>query len=123
MYFICTVFFPGPLPPKTIQVQTKTSTSLLLEWQPPPQPHGSILQYGIRYQILFTPNRFDDYTFYYPIHLSVNSTETSVYLRGLEPYSDYQFCVRTQNEVYTSSNSICIERGTFEDGMSATSLS
>ena len=122
MYFICTVYFPGPLPPKTIQVQTKTSTSLLIEWQPPPQPHGSIIQYGIRYYGRFTPNRVD-YTFSRSVTLSVNSTETSVYLSGLEPYSDYQICVYTQNEVYTNSYTSsysCIRRSTFEDGMSAT---
>ena len=119
MYFICTVYFPDLLPPKTIQVQKKTSTSLLVEWQPPPQPHGSIIQYGIRYYGLSTPNRVD-YTFYHLVILRVNATETSVYLSGLEPYSDYQICVYTRNEVYTRSNYICITRRTLEDGMSAT---
>ena len=116
MYFICMVYFPGPLPPKTIQVQIKTSTSLLIEWQPPPQPHGSIIQYGVYYDGRFTPNRVDN-NFYRSVTLSVNFRETSVYLSGLEPYSDYQICVFTRNEVYTSSYS-CIRRSTFEDGMS-----
>ena len=112
-------YFPGPLPPKTVQVQTKTSTSLLIEWQPPSQPHGSITQYGVYYYRWFTPYRVD-YIFYRSATLSVNSTETSVYLSGLEPYSDYQICVYTRNEVYTRNDYICIRRRTLEDGMSAT---
>lgn len=113
---VCTFshYFPGPTaPPQNVVSTSKTSTSLLVSWDPVPAIHqnGLITQYDIEY---------NQSTF---LQLSSSLTETvaadnmSILLNGLEEYVIYSVRVRGHTSIgagpYSSSQLI----QTLEDGI------
>lgn len=105
---MCELHIEPTSAPQNIRDIDKTSTSILLSWDPPPveDQNGLIRSYSISVTRLSTG---------YQWYLNSNSSYTNVTIEGLEPYNSYAF----QLAAYTIaigpySDAIVID--TLEDG-------
>ena len=106
--FFCIV----PSPPTSLILIERSSTSLRFEWESPLFPHGIIEYYLVTYRGIETLNPVDD-SFSAPKDKVVNGT--SMELKGLEPYSEYEVRVQAANGRALSAGRMIAGR-TLEEG-------
>ena len=106
--FFCIV----PSPPTSLILIERSSTSLRFEWESPLFPHGIIEYYLVTYRGIETLNPVDD-SFSSLKEKVANGTSMEV--KGLEPYSEYEVRVQASNG-HTLSAGRMITGRTLEDG-------
>ena len=109
--FLC-IFCIVPSPPTNIILIEKSSTSLMFEWESPLLPHGIIEYYLLTYRGVETLNRVND-SFSSLKEKVANGTSMEV--KGLEPYSEYEVRVQASNGRALSAGRMIAGR-TLEDG-------
>ena len=90
----------------------RSSRSLLFEWESPLLPHGIIKYYLVTYRGVETLNQVDD-SFSSLKEKVANGT--SMELKGLVPYSEYEVRVQASNGLALSDGRMITGR-TLEDG-------
>ena len=108
LVFFCIV----PSPPTNIILIKRNSSSLRFEWKSPLLPHGIIKYYLVTYHGVETLNHVDD-SFSSLKEKMVN--DTSMEVKGLEPYSEYEVRVQASNGHALSAGRMITGR-TLEDG-------
>lgn len=79
-----------PPPPSDLRVLNRTSTAMLLAWSPTPGlAPGEGLQYEVRYQPL---------TFAMDKEVILKTTQSSLWVRDMKPYTKYRCDVRTVSD-------------------------
>ena len=109
--FLC-VFCIVPSPPTNLLLSERSSRSLKFEWESPLLPHGIIEYYLVTYRGIDKVNPVDD-SFSAPKDKVGNGT--SMELKGLEPYSEYEVRVQAANGRALSAGRMITGR-TLEEG-------
>ena len=96
-------------------VANKTSTTLLLVWQPPVTPNGVLTSYEVYYAGVSSVNPVPA-SFYQPLSVNISTPNTSIELLNLVPHSNYTISVGAFTSAGPGEYSEQIEERTEEDG-------
>ena len=106
------IFCIVPSPPTNLRLSERSSRSLMFEWESPLLPHGIIEYYLVTYHGVETLNPVDDS---FSSFKEKVANGTSIELKGLEPYSEYEVRVQAANGRALSAGRMITGR-TLEDG-------
>ena len=109
--FLC-VLCIVPSPPTNLLLSERSSRSLRFQWESPLLPHGIIEYYLVTYRGIDKVNPVDD-SFSAPKDKVGNGT--SMELKGLVPYSEYEVRVQAANGRALSAGRMIAGR-TLEEG-------
>ena len=104
--------FPAPSGyPQNVEPTTISSTEILVSWDEVPaiDQNGIIVLYEVQYEPLMT---FGGQL----MTMSMNTSNTSIVLGGLQEYVDYNITVRAYTSVGPGPFSPGVDNRTFEDG-------
>ena len=112
LVMICQHFLLAPSSfPQDVTAATVSSTEILVSWDEVPaiEQNGIILLYEVQYEPLVT---FDGEL----MTMSMNTSNTSIVLGGLQEYVEYNITVRAYTSVGPGPFSPTVNNRTFEDG-------
>ena len=110
--FMCPTFTVPNTPPDNVQALTRSSTAILVSWDPVPEidRNGIIIQY----QVEFNQSTFNEIS---TSNLTTtNGSQLMVELEGLEEYVNYSIRVRAYTSVGPGPFSVAVVNRTLEDG-------
>ena len=96
--------------PQNVEPATISSTEILVSWDEVPaiDQNGIIILYEVRYDPLMT--------FGQPMTMTMNTSNTSIVLGGLQEYVEYNISIRAYTSVGPGPFSPGVDNRTFEDG-------
>ena len=105
-------FLVPSAPPDNVQALTRSSTAILVTWDPVPEidQNGIIIQYQVEFnQSTFSEIPTSNLT-------TINGSVLMVELEGLEAFIEYSVRVRACTSVFPGPFSVAVVNRTLEDG-------